>query len=129
MKPIFDPRCAVCADIDGRAVACAIAIPDINQALKGTTGRLVPRTLARLILRRRYIDQVRLLLLGVLSEYRTLGLYPLLVAELRRQLRGGPYRRAELSWVLEENRDINQLAEQAGARLYKRYRIYQKALV
>jgi hypothetical protein len=129
MKPIFDHRCAVCADIDGRAVACAIAIPDINQALKGTTGRLVPRTLVRLILRRRFIDQVRLLLLGVLPEYRTLGLYPLLVVELRRQLRGGPYRRAEFSWVLEENRDINRPAEQAGARLYKRYRIYQKALV
>jgi hypothetical protein len=129
MKPIFDPRCAVCAEIGGRPVACAIAVPDINQALKGTNGRLCSRTLLRLVLRRRYIDQVRLLLLGVLPEYRTLGLFPLLVTELCRQLRGGPYRRAEFSWVLEDNRDINQPAEQAGARLYKRYRIYQKALV
>ena len=40
LKPIFDPRCAVCAEVEGRPVACAIAIPDINQALKGTNGRL-----------------------------------------------------------------------------------------
>jgi hypothetical protein len=129
MKPIFDPRCAVCAEVDGRAIACAIALPDVNQALKGTNGRLLPRALLRLLLRRRYIDQARLLLLGVLPEYRTFGLYPLLLSELGRQLRGGPYRRAELSWVLEDNRDINQPAERAGARRYKRYRIYQKALV
>jgi hypothetical protein len=128
LKPIFDPRCAVCAEIDGRPVACAIAIPDINQALKGTSGRLLPFGLLRLIFRRRFIDQVRLLLVGVEPAYRTRGLYPLLLFELHRQLRGGPYRRAEFSWVLEDNRDINRPAEWAGARRYKTYRIYQKAV-
>jgi hypothetical protein len=129
MKPIFDPRCAICAEADGRTIACAIAVPDINQALKGTNGRLRPRVIVRLLRRRHYIDQTRLLLLGVLPEYRARGLYPLLLSEFHRQIRGGPYRRAEFSWVLEDNRDINQPAEQAGAHLCKRYRIYQKALV
>jgi hypothetical protein len=128
MKPIFDPRGAVCAEIDGRAVACAIALPDVNQALKGTDGRLAPQTLFRLLLRRRYIDQLRLLLLGVLPEFRAHGLYPLLLFELHRQVRNGPYRRMEFSWVLEDNRDINQPAEEAGAHRYKRYRIYEKTL-
>ena len=36
-------------------VACAVAIPDINQALKGTNGRLFPLGLIRLLLRKRYI--------------------------------------------------------------------------
>src|SRR5262249_52624588 len=128
LKPIFDPRCAVCAEVDGAPVACAIAVPDVNQALKGTDGRLFPYGIIRLLRRKHYIDQARLLLLGILGEYRTRGLYPLLLAELQRQSRGGPYRRLEFSWVLEDNRDINQPAAQAGARLYKRYRIYQKAL-
>jgi hypothetical protein len=128
LKPIFDPRCAVCAEVDGRPVACAVAIPYINQALKGTNGRLFPLGLVRLLLRKRYIDQVRLLLLGVEAKYRALGLYPLLLHQLNRQISGGPYRRAEFSWVLEDNRDINQTAELAGARRYKTYRIYQKSL-
>jgi hypothetical protein len=128
LKPIFDARCAVCAEVDGRMVACAVAIPDINQALKGTHGRLLPLGLVRLLLRRRYITQIRLLLLGVDAAYRLRGLYPLLLFELHRQVAGGSYRRAEFSWVLEDNRDINQPAEQAGARRYKTYRIYQKAL-
>jgi hypothetical protein len=128
LKPIFDPRCAVCAEVDGQPVACAIAIPDINQALKGTDGRLSPSTIIRLLRRARYIDQMRLLLLGVLPEYRLRGLYPLLLFELQRQVRGSAYRRAEFSWVLEDNHDINQPAAAAGARCYKRYRIYEKAL-
>ncbi len=129
LKPIFDPRGAVCAEVGGRAVACAIAVPDINQALKGTNGRLFPSGLLRLLLRRRYIDQLRLLLLGVDAEYRAIGLYPVLLDALHRQLAGGPYRRVEFSWVLEDNRDINQPAEMAGARRYKTYRIYEKTLV
>jgi GNAT superfamily N-acetyltransferase len=129
LKPIFDPRCAVCAEIDGQPVACAIAVPDINQALKGTGGRLFPRGLVRLLGRKYIIDQIRLLLLGVLAEYRGYGLYPLLWYELHRQVADGtPYQRAECSWVLEDNRDVNQPLELAGARRYKTYRIYQKAL-
>ncbi|MBI3403105.1 MAG: N-acetyltransferase [Acidobacteria bacterium] len=128
LKPIFDTRAAVVAESNGRMVACAVAVPDINQALKGTSGRLFPSALFRLLLRHRYIDQARLLLLGVAPEFRTRGLYPLLMFELHRQIAGGPYKRMEFSWVLEHNRDINQPAEQAGARRYKTYRIYEKLL-
>jgi len=127
LRRIFDPRCAVCAEVDGRAVACAIAVPDINQALKGTGGRLFPLGMIRLLGRRWIIDQIRLLILGVLPAYRPLGLYPLLLSELHKQV-AGAYRRIEFSWVLEDNRDINQPAELAGARRYKTYRIYEKRL-
>jgi hypothetical protein len=128
LKPIFDPAAAVIGEVKGQPVACAIAIPDINQVLKGTDGRLFPKALFRLLNRKRLIDQARLLLLGVLPEYRIVGLYPLMVYELAQQVRGTRYRRAEFSWVLEDNRQINQPAEQIGARRYKTYRIYEKTL-
>jgi hypothetical protein len=128
LKPIFDARCSVCAEIDGKMVACLVSVPDINQALKGTNGRLFPQGLLRLLLRKRYITQVRMLLLGIEERYRGLGLYPLLIDQWHRQLQGTPYARAEFSWVLEDNRDINQPAEAGGAARYKTYRIYEKAL-
>jgi hypothetical protein len=127
LRPIFDPRCAVCAEVDGRPVACAIAVPDINQALKGTDGRLFPLGLVRLLARRWIVDQIRLLILGVLPEYRHYALYPLLIARLHSQVYPA-YKRAEFSWVLEDNRDINGPLELAGARRYKTYRIYEKRL-
>jgi hypothetical protein len=127
MKPIFDSRCAVCAEIGGRMVACAVAVPDINQALESTNGRLNVRTIWRLLRRSRHIDQARLLLLGVATEYRSHGLYPLMLFDLHRQM-APAYRRVEFSWVLEDNQNINRPAEEAGAKRYKTYRIYQKTL-
>jgi GNAT superfamily N-acetyltransferase len=129
MKPILDPKCAVCLEVDGRAVACAVAVPDINQALRGTDGRLFPLGLIRLLGRKRVIDQIRLLLLGVLPEYRSIGLFPLLICELHKMVTNNTrYVRAELSWVLEDNHDINKPVERIGAVRYKTYRIYQKAI-
>ena len=128
LKPIFDPRCTVCAEVNGEMVAVVVAVPDINQALKGTNGRLFPLGLLRLLMRKRYVSQVRLLLLGIDERHRRLGLFPLLLAEWHRQMQSTPYLRAEFSWVLEDNRDINKAAELAGATRYKTYRIYEKAL-
>jgi hypothetical protein len=128
MKPILDPRCTVAAEVDGRMVACAVAVPDVNQALKGTDGRLTLSTIWRLLRRNKYIDQARLLLLGVDPQFRTVGIYPLLIEQLHRQIAGSQYRRIEFSWILEDNRDINQPAAQAGAIRYQTYRIYQKPL-
>jgi GNAT superfamily N-acetyltransferase len=129
MKPILDPKCAVCVEVDGRPVACAVAVPDINQALRGTDGRLFPLGLIRLLGRKRIIDQVRLLLLGVLPEYRSSGLFPLLICELQKAMTNNTrYARVEFSWVLEDNHDINKPVERLGAVRYKTYRIYQKAI-
>ena len=67
-------------------------------------------------------------LLGIDERHRGLGLFPLLLAEWHRQMQETPYARAEFSWVLEDNRDINRPAEIAGSVRYKTYRIYEKPL-
>ncbi|HEY7288031.1 MAG TPA: hypothetical protein VH497_21430 [Vicinamibacterales bacterium] len=128
MKLIFDPRFAVVAEAQGRLVACAVALPDINQALGGTDGRLFPLGLVKLLGRKRYINQGRLLLLGIDPAFRSYGLFPLLLVELHNQVANTPYKRVEFSWVLEDNHDINRPAADGGARRYKTYRIYQKSL-
>jgi len=128
MKLIFDPKFGVVAEADGKLVACAVALPDINQALVGTGGRLFPFGLLKLLRRKQYIDQGRLLLLGIDPAYRSHGLFPLLLIELHRQLADTSYKRVEFSWVLEDNNDINRPAAEGGARRYKTYRIYQKPL-
>jgi len=89
---------------------------------------LSPFPSLRFLFRKRLIDQGRLLLLGVLPEYRGLGLLPLMVNDLGQRASNRKVRRVEFSWVLEDNIDINQPAEQGGARRYKTYRIYQKAI-
>ena len=66
---------------------------------------------------------------GVVPEYRSAGLFPLLICELQKHMAiNTPYKRAEFSWVLEDNHEINKTVERLGASRYKTYRIYQKAL-
>ena len=127
LEPIADPALVLCAEVAGEPVACAVAVPDVNQLLRGTNGRLWPALWWRLLRRRGLVDQGRLLLLGVLPEHRHRGLYPALLAELWRRARHR-YRQVEFSWVLEDNDDINVPARAAGAVRYKTYRLYQKPL-
>jgi len=128
LRPIVDPEIALFAEIDGRAIGCAIALPDLNQVLKRMNGRLFPFGLWHFLRRASVIDQVRLPLLGVVAEYRHIGLYPLLIAEIFRRGVARGYRRAELSWTLEDNHAVNAGIEAAGAVRTKTYRLYEKRL-
>ncbi|MEW6365318.1 MAG: hypothetical protein AB1714_11880 [Acidobacteriota bacterium] len=128
MSAVLDPKGILFAIVDGRAVGCALLVPDINQVLKGTRGRLSLRTLYRFFRRKRIIDQGRLALLGIVPGYRHPGLYPLLLLEIHARAKRAGYRRVEFSWILDNNRDINRPAEEMGCVRYKTYRLYAKDL-
>ena len=126
LKPVVDPNLVLFAEHEGRVVGCAVALPDINQVLKRMDGRLLPGGLWHFLRRRSIITRARVLLLGVLPEYRKSGLYPLLVSELHRRGCAGGYTRGELSWTLEDNTLVNAGIEAAGGRRHKTYRLYEK---
>jgi len=128
LRPIIDPEIALFAEIDGKPVGCAIAIPDMNQVLKRMRGRLLPFGVIHFLRRGAIINQARVLLVGVVSELRHTGLYPLLIAEIFRRGRARGYGAAELSWTLEDNVAVNAGIEAAGGRRSKTYRLYQKEL-
>ncbi len=125
MRPILDPNLALLAEVHGRAVGCALALPDINQALRHARGRLFPLGLLRILYHKRAIRRMRVLILGVLEEYRTMGAAAALYAALFRNGRRAGYEEGEFSWVLEDNVMMNRSLEALGARRYKTYRIYE----
>jgi GNAT superfamily N-acetyltransferase len=127
LRHIIDMDLVTAAEVDGRLVGCAIALPDLNQVFKGTGGRLFPTGLLKLLARKRIVTQARLLLFGVVPEWRGTGLAaPLVVELLTRAARR--YARAELSWVLEDNELTNGSVAALGGRRYKTYRVYEKTL-
>jgi GNAT superfamily N-acetyltransferase len=128
LRPILDPEIVLFSERAGRPVGCAVAIPDVNQVLKRMGGRLLPFGVLHFLRRRAIIDQARVLLLGVVPDMRRRGLYPLLIAELHRRGRARGYRRAELSWTLEDNDAVNAGIEAVGGRRHKTYRLYEKPL-
>ncbi len=130
---IADPNIVPIVEIDGRVAGAALAVPNLNEAIRDLNGQLFPFGLLKLLwrLKVRRLRTGRLVLLGVKKEFRTreyAGLaYLLCDAIYRGALRSG-YRWAEFSWTLESNRLINALITKVGAEHYKTYRIYEKAL-
>ncbi len=125
MKPVLIPELVLLAEADKRVAGFALALPDINQAIRHANGRLFPFGLLKILYYRRTIHKVRVIALGVVPEYRASGLAAGLYAGLmengvRMGIQGG-----EFSWVLEDNTLMNRSAVALGGRRYKTYRIYE----
>jgi hypothetical protein len=114
---------------DNEPAAACVIFPDINPMLKRLNGRIGLMGLLKFLLYRREIKGVRLVLFGIKEKYRQLGL-PMLafhhIFKIVREKKKFQY--LEMGWTLEDNEAINSLAEEAGAKPYKKYRIYGKAL-
>ena len=128
LKPVVDPDLVAFAEKEGKTIGFALALPDLNQALKKANGRLWPFGLPRMLLEMRKIHRLRVLTLGVLAEYRRLGADVLLYSHLYRRGTAKGYSAGEFSWILADNEPMRRALEQIGARVYKTYRIYEQPL-
>lgn len=128
LKPIMIPDLAVGAEVGGELVGFAIAVPDINQALKHAHGSLFPFGLLKILYYRRRIKSLRVVALGVLDEYRDWGIAARLYAAIYRRALELRYTEAECSWVVEDNRAMRRSLEFLGGERYKTYRIYEAGL-
>lgn len=128
LKPVVDPGLVVFAEIDGDLAGFALALPDLNVALRRMNGRLLPFGWAKALWYSRKITTARVVILGVLEKYRRSGVAELMELEL---LRNGPARgivNAEFSWILEDNAMMRLPLEKLGAKVYRTYRMYDASL-
>ncbi len=129
-RPVVVPDLAPFLEKDGEPVGFALALPDLNVPLRrNRNGRFLPGA-ARLLfdLRTGRIKRMRILLLGLLPEYRGKGLDALLYHWLweRGNQRGITW--AEAGWILEDNTAMNAGLVKIGFTVYKTYRLYDRAL-
>lgn len=125
LKQVLKPELVLIGEVGDRVVGFALALPDINQALKPAGGSLFPTGLLKILYHQRLIKSVRVLALGVVEEHRTSGLGAAFYATLVRNARRLGYRECEMSWILEDNVLMNRSLEVMGAKRYKTYRIYE----
>lgn len=130
LKMILDPDVVHIAEVDGKPAGICLGVPDVNQALLKARPQpntwSLPLTLAKFLWHRRKIDTVRLMIMGVLPEYRTMGIDALFYVETARSAFAKGYEYSEMSWILESNDMMNRIVERLGGQIYKTYRIYEK---
>jgi len=125
MKMILKPGLVLIGEVGSRVVGFALALPDVNQALKPANGSLFPTGLLKILYYQRLIKNVRVLALGVVEEYRASGLAAAFYATLVRNARQLGFGDCEMSWILEDNLLMNRSLEVMGAKRYKTYRFYE----
>ncbi len=109
-------------------IAFMLMLPDYNVAIAPTRGRLLPFGWLKFLLATRKIKTVRVLVLGIKREYRLRGIQSIMMADSLRFLLSKGYTGAEVSWLLEDNDLVIGAVKLWGGKLYKTYRIYEKAL-
>lgn len=134
LKMILDPRIALIAEIDGKPAAVAVAIPNLNEAIRDLDGNIFPFGLFKLLWRLKFrgVSSARLAMLGIKKEYRNVRQYAALslaiYAEMNTRGKEAGYRFGELSWTLEDNGPVNTGIRVMGGKVYKVYRMYEKTL-
>jgi len=128
LKPIIIPEFVPIAEKDGEMIGFALPVPDLNQVLRGNrSGRLLP-ALPKILwtLWRRKFYRARVLLLGVLPEYRSRGIDALLWHWVWSRASRVGIRWGEAGWVLEDNTAMKNAAERMGFKHYKTYRLFDR---
>lgn len=128
LKSMLDPELTAIAFVDGEPAGFLLNLPDYNQVIRGLHGRLTPWGIARMLLAKRRLREMRLITLGVRERFRASGIDACLYLKgLEGSLRRG-ISRVEFSWILENNSSTRNICENTGGRVYRRYRIYERTL-
>lgn len=129
LKMIVEPKYCIVAEKGDELVGFAVGIPNINEILiKIKRGRLFPTGIFKLLFGKKKVKSLRVLMLGVLENYRKMGIEACLYGHIIKNAENSGIVEAECSWMLDHNYMMNHAIEQINADLYKRYRLFEKAL-
>ncbi|MCA0910582.1 N-acetyltransferase [Qipengyuania gaetbuli] len=135
LKPVIKPELNMLAELDGRPVAFMVVLPDINEVLSRTGGKLFPFGWFHLL---RALGNpkglgMRVPLMGVLKEFQSSRLASqlafMLISKIRENandLYGST--RGEIGWILDDNKGMIAIADAIESKINREYVIYEKAL-
>ena len=134
LRPLLNAKSLWMAEFEGKPIAFALFLPDLNELTEGLNGKLLPFGWAQLLyrLKIRGARRARLPLAGLRREFHKtkMGLLAAIgsfEAAIWAQYDQG-VEEIESSWVLEDNVDLIGLCRNYGMEVYKTYRIYGKTL-
>ena len=129
-KPVIVPDLVPFVEKDGEVIGFALALPDFNVVFQSNrSGRMFPTALKLLWqLKTQRIHRLRILLLGIVPEFRGKGIDAVLYHWIWTKGHEHKMRWGEAGWILEDNAAMRQAASKVGFEPYKTYSMYDRAL-
>jgi hypothetical protein len=135
LKPIVLEDMILVAEYDGEPVAFMMALPDVNEFIADLKGELFPFGFVKLLwrLKRMRPKGGRVPLMGVVKKLhasRLASQLAFMMIEYIRRAGTTHYGigRAEVGWILDDNKPMISIADAIGSKVNRRYRIYEKTL-
>jgi len=126
--PVLDPRFVKAVKKDEEVVAFIIGIPDITEGIQKARGRLFPFGFLKILRAARTTKQLDLLLGAVKDEYRGRGLDAYMGSKMIMSAHEAGLEIMDTHHEMETNVKVRAEMEKMGGKLYKRYRVFTKAL-
>jgi GNAT superfamily N-acetyltransferase len=129
-KPVVIPELVPFVEKDGKAIAFGLTLPDLNEALRtNRNGAMFPASLTMLYkIKMKKLTRSRILLLGVLPEWRGKGIDSALYHWIWTKTAERGIGWGEASWLLEDNTGIIQGLTKAGFTPYQTFRILDRPI-
>jgi hypothetical protein len=131
---VVDADAVRIGSVAGQPAGMIVCLPDVNRVVGDLNGRLLPFGWLRLLwrLKRAPLAGGRIALMGVRREHQASLIGSSIAFRMIGALESHTQRRGmtevEFSWLLEDNTRVIGICEAMGAKLAKRYRLYEKAL-
>ena len=129
LKDLLLPDTTLLATINDNPVGMLIGVPNYNELLKDFNGKMGPVQLVQFLLKRNKIKTMRIMIMGVVKEYRNKGIEGVLYHQIIKNGMAKGYNVGEFSWILEDNTMMCRAAEMLGGKLYKKYRVFETEIL
>lgn len=129
LRQLIEPENVFLAKYKGEVIGYSVTLPNINQVLKNIpNGKLFPLGWWYLLRAKRYIDSMRIMILGVLPNWRHGGIDWCLYAHIARTARKKNILWGEACYVMDVNAPMNKMMQRMGGKVVKTYQLYRKEL-
>jgi len=134
LKPIIMSDFFWVCEYKGEPAAFILMVPNINEAVQGLDGKLAPFGWAKLLYRLKVkgLKTARIPLMGVRREFQRkrtgLAMAAFLSEKVFEMGRKRGFTHVEMGWILENNKSMIRIIEQAKGEPYKTYRMYEKPI-
>jgi hypothetical protein len=126
--PVLNPHFIKAVTKDGELVAFIIGMPDMGGGIQKARGRLLPFGFLHVLRSAKKTKQLDLLLGAIKDKYRGMGLDVLMGVKMIQSAKDAGYEFMDTHHEMEANVKVRGEMERIGGKIYKKFRVYQKAL-
>lgn len=128
LRWFVDSKLFLYAEYKQKPIAYIWATPDYNQVFHNMNGQLGPVQILQFLERKKRINKGKLHLIGIKKEFRNHNIGSYLNYKILEEMKKRGYLGAEVGWIDEENTIAHSTIAITGAKVYKKYRVFDKKI-